>query len=285
MEQRKKYAVFTMDVEEFTDTECVANSGQTVTCDMLDGLDEYIRLLEKHDIRATLFTVCQTACRHKERLQRYLARGHRIALHGLEHIPPACMDNERFRRDTQQAKALLEQEFSTQITGYRAPCFSLDGSKLDILRMLGFRYDSSRMDFTPARPVEKLDMSEFNEPVKGVFRKNGFYEFGLTCQRFFGKNFPISGGGYVRLGHWSFIMPLISSYVHQNDYYVFYLHPFELSRERPPALKNLKLYDRYYLNSGLRTYRLKIEAIIRLLCGCGYRFVTFDELAEIMENA
>ena len=275
MEQRKKYAVFTMDVEEFTDTECVANSGQTVTCDMLDGLDEYIRLLEKHDIRATLFTVCQTACRHKERLQRYLARGHRIALHGLEHI----------RRDTQQAKALLEQEFSTQITGYRAPCFSLDGSKLDILRMLGFRYDSSRMDFTPARHVEKLDMSEFNEPVKGVFRKNGFYEFGLTCQKFFGKNFPISGGGYVRLGHWSFIMPLISSYVHQNDYYVFYLHPFELSRERPPALKNLKLYDRYYLNSGLRTYRLKIEAIIRLLCGCGYRFVTFDELAEIMENA
>lgn len=89
MEQRKKYAVFTMVVEEFTDTECVANSGQTVTCDMLDGLDEYIRLLEKHDIRATLFTVCQTACRHKERLQRYLARGHRIALHGLEHIPPA----------------------------------------------------------------------------------------------------------------------------------------------------------------------------------------------------
>ena len=80
-------------------------------------------------------------------------------------------------------------------------------------------------------------------------------------------------------------MPLISSYVHQNDYYVFYLHPFELSRERPPALKNLKLYDRYYLNSGLRTYRLKIEAIIRLLCACGYRFVTFDELAEIMENA
>ena len=28
-----------------------------------------------------------------------------------------------------------------------------------------------------------------------------------------------------------------------------------------------------------------LEAIIRLLRGCGYRFVTFDELAEIMENA
>ena len=90
MEQRKKYAVFTMDVEEFTDTECVANSGQTVTCDMLDGLDEYIRLLEKHDIRATLFTVCQTACRHKERLQRYLARAaaHPAGVHGQRTLPP-----------------------------------------------------------------------------------------------------------------------------------------------------------------------------------------------------
>ena len=56
MENRKKYAVFTMDVEEFNDTECVANSGQQVTQDMLDGLDEYIRLLEKYEIKATMFT-------------------------------------------------------------------------------------------------------------------------------------------------------------------------------------------------------------------------------------
>ena len=55
MEHRKKYAVFTMDVEEFTDTECVANSGETVTRDMLDGLDEYIRLLEKNHIDFATF--------------------------------------------------------------------------------------------------------------------------------------------------------------------------------------------------------------------------------------
>ena len=200
MEQRKKYAVFTMDVEEFTDTECVANSGETVTRDMLDGLDEYIRLLEKHQIRATMFTVCRTAQREKERLQRYLRRGHRLALHGLQHTPPDCMDDARFLRETREAKMLLEEEFQTKVTGYRAPCFSLDRSKLNILRGLGFRYDSSRMDFAPARHVEKLDMSDFRELLRGVFWKNGFYEFGMTCQKLFGKNYPISGGGYVRLG-------------------------------------------------------------------------------------
>lgn len=32
------------------------------------------------------------------------------------------------------------------------------------------------------------------------------------------------------------------------------------------------------------TYRRKVEAIISLLRTLGYRFVTFDELAERMEN-
>ena len=45
-----------------------------------------------------------------------------------------------------------------------------------------------------------------------------------------------------------------------------------------------KLYDQYYLHRGLLTYRRKVEAIISLLRTLGYRFVTFDELAERMEN-
>lgn len=52
---------------------------------MLDGLDIYIRLLEQYQIRATMFAVCRTALRERERVQRYVDRGHRLALHGLEH--------------------------------------------------------------------------------------------------------------------------------------------------------------------------------------------------------
>ena len=65
---------------------------------------------------------------------------------------------------------------------------------------------------------------------------------------------------------------------------MFYLHPFELSRQRQPELEDLKLYDRYYLHRGLLTYRRKVEDIICLLRAHGYRFVTFDELAERIEN-
>ena len=165
MENRKKYAVFTMDVEEFNDTECVANSGQKVTQDMLDGLDEYIRLLEKYEIKATMFTVCQTAQKVKERLLRYLHRGHRIALHGLKHTPPCTMDDECFRRETLEAKTLLEEEFQTRVTGYRAPCFSLDEGKLDIL------ISGDRVSAGPGEAIfiPKGSTIEFSAPERARF--------------------------------------------------------------------------------------------------------------------
>lgn len=282
--RKKKYAVFTMDVEDFIDTECVSNSSAEALPDMLDGLDEYIRLLEEYSIKATLFTVCRTAKNLKDKLAHYLSRGHKIALHGYEHVAPRLISDEQFYQETSDAKKLLEEEFQTEITGYRAPCFSMDDNKLRILQKLGFRYDSSRMDFERARHVGKIDMSEFRERLGGIFSKNGFYEFELSCQKIFGKKFPVSGGGYVRLGHWGFIFPMISRYIRTNDYYVFYLHPFELSKEKSPSIRNLKLYDRFYLNYGLRTFRLKVTAIIKLLISCGYTFVTFDELMNIMEQ-
>ena len=206
------------------------------------------------------------------------------ASHGLEHVPPCGMDDEHFRRATLAGKQQLEAAFHTQVSGYRAPCFGLDEEKLDIVRQLGFRYDSSRMDFPAARHVKHLDMTSYRELRPGIFRKGDFYEFSLSCQRLFGQNYPISGGGYMRLSNWSFVLPLLRSYLREQDFYVFYLHPFELSRQQQPQLEDLKLYDQYYLHRGLLTYRRKVEAIISLLRTLGYRFVTFDELAERMEN-
>ena len=140
------------------------------------------------------------------------------------------------------------------------------------------------MDFPAARHVKHLDMTSYRELRPGIFRKGDFYEFSLSCQRLFGQNYPISGGGYMRLSSWNFVLPLLRSYLREQDYYVFYLHPFELSRQRQPELEDLKLYDRYYLHRGLLTYRRKVEDIICLLRAHGYRFVTFDELAERIEN-
>jgi len=279
-----KYAVFTMDVESFTDTECVNNSRVDVKVDLLDGFDEYIKILDKHGIKSTLFTVGELAPKIADRLKAHINNGHRLALHSYKHIAPMDISVSQFRKQTEKAKKMLTDLFGTDIKGFRAPCFSLDKERLDILKELGFSYDSSHLDFLKANHTVKLDLSNFEEFRDGIFHKDGFYEFGLSKQRVFGKPYPISGGGYVRLGNWDFIKSLIWQYIRCNNYYVFYLHPFELTQEKIPFIKDLKPYDKYYIKYGIKNYGNKIEQIIKMLKKYGYQFVTFEELTDIMNK-
>ena len=279
-----KYAVFTMDIESFADTDCIKSSGIDVDTDLLDGFDEYIKILDKYGIKSTLFTVGKLAPKISDRLKTCIDNGHRLALHNYKHVAPMHLEPEKFREKIKTAKQNLSEMFNTEIEGFRAPCFSIDKERLDILKELGFKYDSSYLDFSAARHTVKLDLSDFKEIRKGIFCKDGFFEFGLSKQKIFGNPFPISGGGYVRIGNWNFIKSLITQYIKHNNYYVFYLHPFELTHQKVPFLKGLKAIDRYYINHGISTYGQKIEYIIKLLKNCGYEFVTFEQLKDIMQK-
>lgn len=281
MKRKKKYAVFTMDVEAFSDTECVANSAHKVDLDLMDGFDEYITLLDKHDIKSTLFTVGSLAPKIADRLKKSIKNGHKLALHNHNHIAPMDMSVESFRHEISQSKQQLKELFGTDIVGFRAPYFSMDNNRLNVLKELGFKYDSSHLGFLKARHTVDLDLKNFNECSKNVFCNDGFFEFGMTKQKIFGKPYPISGGGYVRLCNWPFIKGVIKRYLQRNDYYVFYLHPFELTNKKIPYLKDLKSYDKYYLQRGIKSYKRHIEQLIMMLKSQGYEFITFEELAEV----
>ena len=281
----KKYAVFTMDVESFADTECLSRAGMEFEQDMLDGLDAYMEILDRHDIKATMFSVCRTALQAKERIANHLQNGHELALHSYDHKPLCQLSDEEFRSQTELSRKLLSETFGTEINGYRAPCFGIDDAKLEILQELGFSYDSSHLDFPSARHTMPVGFHGFQQLRKGILRCKDFFEFSLTQNRLFGHDYPISGGGYVRLFNWSVMKGILRDYIRKNDFYVFYLHPFELSKMPIPSLPGLKMYDRFYLNHGLRSYRKKIEWLINLLTLAGYEFLTFRQLAEKMKNA
>ena len=80
------------------------------------------------------------------------------------------------------------------------------------------------------------------------------------------------------------VKSLIWQYIRSNNYYVFYLHPFEFTQEKVPVLKDLKFYDNLYLKAGIGSYANKVEQIILMLKKCNYQFVTFEELAQIMNR-
>ncbi len=281
--KKKKYAVFTIDVETFADTECISAAGLQVDANLMDGLDEYLKILDRYGIKGTLFTVADRASSFAEQLRPHMARGHKLAMHSDTHIAPLSVPTEQFRENICRAKNHMEALFGVEVQGFRAPCFSMDEARLEVLQELGFRYDSSHLDYSPARHTVRMKLSDYRRVGENIFRKNDFYEFGLAKERVFGWNFPISGGGYVRLSPWGFIKTLIAYYIRRHDYYVFYLHPFELTRRKIPFLKELKSYDKYYIKQGIRHYNRRVERIIQMLLKNGYEFVTFEKLAQIME--
>ena len=281
---KKKYAVFTMDVERFSDTECIQNLGVPVNADMLDGFDTYMEIMDRHGIKNTLFTIGELAPKIADRLRPHLASGHDLAMHSYNHTPPLQEPLERFREEIRRAKDRMTELFGVEVSGFRAPCFSMDDDRLEVLRELGFRYDSSYLNYYPAKHTRKLRMQGFRQLRQSIFRRDEFYEFGLSTGNVMGMPFPVSGGGYVRLTPWWFIGPMIRRHIRKSDYYVFYLHPFELTREKVPFFRKLRGYDKFYIRGGIRGYGRRVERIIKMLRRYGYEFVTFDQLAQIMET-
>lgn len=110
-----KYAVFTMDVEAFYDAKCIRELGVQTDVSLLDGLDEYMSILEKYGIKSTLFTVGGLAPKIADQLKGYLAKGHRLALHNYEHIEPLDISPELFRKQVKRAKQQLGKIFNTEI--------------------------------------------------------------------------------------------------------------------------------------------------------------------------
>ena len=276
----KKYAVFTMDVEAFTDTECVANSKHSVEVDLLDGFDEYIRILDKNGIKGTLFTVGNLAPKMISKLKDCIKNGHELALHNYEHTAPAEIEPESFKDNLSKAKEGLSKIFNTDISGFRAPYFSMDKQHLDIIKEVGFKYDSSYLDFSAARHIVNLNLDNYKRISKNIYKNENFLEFEIPKHKMFGFPYPVSGGGYIRLGYWPFIKGIIKEYIKKNNYYVFYLHPFELTTQKIPPLKDLKLYDKFYLNYGIKPYANHIQQLIDMLKKSGYNFVTVEELTK-----
>ena len=71
-----KVAFFSIDVERFVDTECVHNTKQKIKTTMLDGLDRYIEILDKYNIKATLFVLSDLAESIYDSLKKHVQNGH-----------------------------------------------------------------------------------------------------------------------------------------------------------------------------------------------------------------
>ena len=220
----------------------------------------------------------------ERRIQFYkdlVRAGHDVGSHGWNHVRPMAMSIDEFRADLQRSLNLMKEINGERGFGYRAPCFSLDRERLDIVKDSGFAYDSSRIEFGNHPLYGSIDMNGYDKLSDAVYRSGEFMEFEATTVSVLGKNIPISGGGYLRLFPWLLMKTLVSQYLKKNDLYVLYIHPFELSQLEVPALpKSTSTLTKFRYSHGRNGVVDKITRLVDLLRSNGYSFTTFSEIQK-----
>ena len=178
----KNMQYFQCDVEDWYHLAYFVGKADT-TYSMLDGFTNYIELLNRHNIKTTFFVLSELVDSIKEEILYAVSCGHEIACHGKTHTRPIDLSLDDFEREITDAKAKLEDTIGKEVIGFRAPCYGIDNERYRIVQKAGFKYSSSKMDI-PGHPLYgKLELSSFNQPIKGVYTDNIITEFARSAQR------------------------------------------------------------------------------------------------------
>ena|SRR5690625_1484807 len=248
-------------------------------------INEFLDMLDKHDIKTTFFVLGELAYKYKDILQDISERGHEIASHGYDHTILHKMSNNEFKYDIEKSKDIIENVINKTVIGYRAPCFSLDNDKLEILKNSAYLYDSSYIRFSNHPLYGELDLTEFKQVDDLIYFHNNFYEFELPTKKIWGQNIPISGGGYLRLFPNFLNKYFINSFLKRYNNFFFYLHPFELTDTKLPFPAKTSLKDQFRASVGRKGNLEKLKKIISSLKDDHkVNFTTFSSLIKSKET-
>jgi polysaccharide deacetylase family protein (PEP-CTERM system associated) len=213
--------------------------------------DRVLDLFERAGVHATFFTLGWVAERHPALIRRIADAGHELASHGWDHKRVFTMDAAGFRDDLVRARAAIEDASGREVTGYRAPSFSIDARTPwahEVLAEEGYAYSSS------VAPVAH-DHYGWREAPRFAFRPVGgaeLIELPITTVELAGRRVAAGGGGFFRLLPYSFFHWAIgrANRVDKRPA-VFYFHPWEIDPGQPRVARApLRSRLRHYTNLG-----------------------------------
>ncbi|RRQ26576.1 polysaccharide deacetylase [Rhodococcus sp. Eu-32] len=102
-------------------------------------------LLARHEVPASFFVPAVSALLYPEQIDAALAGGHEIAVHGWIHERNTLLSRDDEFDLTLRSIDTLEKLSGKRPVGIRTPSWDFSPNTLDIIRELGFLYDSSLM--------------------------------------------------------------------------------------------------------------------------------------------
>ena len=272
-----KHAWLTVDLEEWYHLDYLKDRPCRETgVQVMPRIFDFLDMLDDEGVKATFFCVAEIADANAGILREILRRGHAVGCHGLDHELLTHKSVAQFVDETRQARAIIEEAAGAPVTGYRAPCFTMERDKLDALRALGFAYDSSRIRFAQHPLYRNLDLTGFERAEDLVHVDGDFAEYEIPTLDVLGYSIPISGGGYLRLFPFWLLRILLSMYARRHENFTLYVHPFEMTGMKLPLPADLGRATRFRCLVGRRRNLKKLRRVIRWLKKRGARFTTLE---------
>ncbi len=248
-------------------------------------------LLDESNIKATFFVLGILAKYRPGLVTQIADRGHEIALHGQNHVAMFTLTRAQAKEDISTALKTVSDITGEKIVGYRAPFFSVKKENLYLLETLaelGFLYDSSI--FPAALP--RYGIGGFSKEDKWYSLSNGMHiaELPMTTGRFMNRDWPVSGGGYMRLMPGFMINRIFKNIAANQRDSMIYMHPYEFDSQRidtasnyPPDAAHSKLKTAA-LNFRWNIFRPTITGKLRRILAYHHFTTCLEKATFIKEN-
>jgi polysaccharide deacetylase family protein (PEP-CTERM system associated) len=244
-----------VDVEDYYHVEAFADR---ITPDMWsdfpsrvgENTRRVLDLLANAGAKATFFVLGWVAERQPKIVREILSAGHELGCHSYWHRRIFRLTHDEFRADTRRALAAIQDAAGHPVLGYRAPTFSIITESLwavEILAQEGFLYDSSVF------PI-RHDLYGMPQAPRFPYRwrcpgDQSIYEIPLLTVQMLGWNFPVGGGGYLRILPMAYTRwALRRIQGREGKPAVVYFHPWEIDPGQPRLQGSRKSRFRHYFN-------------------------------------
>lgn len=194
------------------------------------GVDPLLALLDKHNTKATFFTLGWIGEKYPELIKQITDAGHEMASHGYSHEKVYDLSPQAFREEIRKTKQILENVSGQEVTAFRAPFFSITNQSLWALQILkeeGYHIDCS---ISPVK-TWRYGISTTPDEIFTI-KETGLIEFPVSTFKLFTKNLGI-GGAYFRLFPYFFTKNGLKQRDKAGKPNMFYIHPWEYDPHHP----------------------------------------------------
>ena len=224
----------TVDVEDAINQAMRNFFGQEMepTHRVCDNTRRLLELFAEFDARATFFILGEVAESHPELIREIAAQGHELGIHGYSHARYTRLSRAEVQQEISRAKTLVEDVSGLEVSGHRAPEFSINRDNiwvLDILVDAGIHYDSSIFPAESGR----YGWKGFTKDIDWLELENGkrIIEAPMSTIRMLGRDIPACGGGYLRAFPYAFTSKAFRQIGRERPVNL-YMHPYEI--DPPP---------------------------------------------------